>query len=247
MSSVAAGTFGFMLPEQMFNRKMSEATDLYGLGATLICLLTGTKSTAMDTLIDEDSRIAFKPLVPKLSLRFISWLEKMAQPKQKDRYPDASAALETLKPIYVIRIPEVKFNQFRLLFQATKLGEKLTQTIIVSNSIPEPVLEGKWSVSPHPSDSPLTPNDHAWISFQPSKFASNRTECKVVVDTGKLMIDKVYEREIVLHTNASQETHFLKIKVKTALFLQINERVQSDFIAEILVTLLYLVTLYLCL
>lgn len=218
MSSVAAGTFGFMPPEQMFNRQMSEATDLYGLGATLICLLTGTKSTDMDTLIDEDGHIAFKPLVPKLSLRFISWLEKMAQPKQKDRYPNASAALEALKPIYVIRIPEFTFNHFRLLFQAIKLGEKLTQTIIVSNSISETVLAGTWSVSPHPSDPPHTPDNHAWISFQPSKFASNKTECKVVVDTGKLMADKVYKREIVLYTNASQETHSLPIRVETALF-----------------------------
>jgi hypothetical protein len=218
MSSVAAGTFGFMPPEQMFNRQMSEATDLYGLGATLICLLTGTKSTDMDTLIDEDGRISFKPLVPKLSLRFISWLEKMVQPKQKDRYPDASAALEALKPIYVIRIPEVTFNQFRLLFQAIKLGEKLTQTIIVSNSIPETVLAGNWSVAPHPSDPPHTLDNHAWISFQPAKFASNRTECKVVVDTGKLMAEKIYKREIVLHTNASQETYSLLIRVETALF-----------------------------
>lgn len=218
MSSVAAGTFGFMPPEQMFNRQMSEATDLYGLGATLICLLTGTKSTAMDTLIDEDGRIAFKPLVPKLNLRFISWLEKMVQPKQKDRYPNASAALEALKPIYVIRIPEVTFNQFRLLFQATRPHEKLIQTIIVSNSIPETVLAGNWSVAPHPSDPPCTPDDHAWIWVQPSKFTSNKTECKVVVDTGKLMVDKVYKREIVLHTNASQETHSLPIRVETAPF-----------------------------
>lgn len=104
-SSVVAGTFGFMAPEQLYNRQLSEATDLYGLGATLICLLTGTKSTAMHTLIDDDGRIAFKPLVPKLSLRFIDCLEKMVQPKQKDRFPNADVALEALKPLYVIRLP----------------------------------------------------------------------------------------------------------------------------------------------
>jgi serine/threonine protein kinase len=43
MSSVAAGTFGFMAPEQIYNRELSNATDLYALGATLICLLTQTK------------------------------------------------------------------------------------------------------------------------------------------------------------------------------------------------------------
>jgi serine/threonine protein kinase len=42
-SSVFKGTPGFIPPEQM--RKPTLATDLYGLGATLVCLLTGTKST----------------------------------------------------------------------------------------------------------------------------------------------------------------------------------------------------------
>jgi len=146
MSSVASGTFGFMPPEQMFNRQLSEATDLYGLGATLICLLTGINSTAMDTLIDEDGRIAFKPLVSNLSLRFIDWLEKMVQPKQKDRFSNAEAALEALKPLYVIRLPEVRLSQHSLEFKASKLGQRLMQTITVSNSIPETLLEGTWEV-----------------------------------------------------------------------------------------------------
>lgn len=154
-----------MAPEQLYNRQLSEATDLYGLGATLICLLTGTKSTAMNTLIDEDGRIAFKPLVPKLSLRFIDCLEKMVQPKQKDRFPNAEVALEALKPLYVIRLPEVKLSQRSLEFKSSKLGQRLTQTITVSNSISETVLEGTWEVAPHSSDPPHTPDSHAWISF----------------------------------------------------------------------------------
>ncbi len=100
-SSVAAGTFGFMAPEQLYNRQLSEATDLYGLGATLACLVTGTKSTAIDTLIDEDGRIVFKHLVPNLSIQFINWLEKMVQPRLKQRFANAEVALETFKPIYV--------------------------------------------------------------------------------------------------------------------------------------------------
>ncbi|MBD2083377.1 serine/threonine-protein kinase [Coleofasciculus sp. FACHB-542] len=126
MSSVAAGTFGFMAPEQIYNRQLNEATDLYGLGATLICLLTGTNSTAIDTLFDEDGRLNFNPLLPKLSLRFVDWLSKMVEPKAKDRFPDATAALEALKPIYVNRLPEVKFSQLALEFKTTQLGEKLT-------------------------------------------------------------------------------------------------------------------------
>lgn len=216
MSSVAAGTFGFMAPEQMFNRQLSEATDLYGLGATLICLLTGTKSTVMDTLIDEEGRIAFKPLVPKLSFRFIEWLEKMVQPKLKDRFANAASALEALKPLYVIRVPEVILSQSSLRFTAKKLGERLTQTITVNNSIPETILEGTWEVAPHFSDPPHTPDFHTWISFRQAKFVSNQVECKITIDTSKLMANKTYKREVLLHTNSSLETHSLIITVQTA-------------------------------
>ncbi|MBD1882117.1 serine/threonine-protein kinase [Coleofasciculus sp. FACHB-T130] len=216
MSSVAAGTFGFMAPEQIYNRQLNEATDLYGLGATLICLLTGTKSTAIDTLFDEDGRLNFKPLLPKLSLRFVDWLSKMVEPKAKDRFPNATAALEALKPIYVNRLPEVKFSQLALELKTTQLGEKLTQTVRVNNSVPDTLLEGTWEVAPHDSD-PRYSNSHAWISFEPATFKGNHADCKITVNTNKLMADKTYSRQILLHTNSSPETYPLTITVRTTL------------------------------
>lgn len=125
MSSVAAGTFGFMAPEQIYNRQLNEATDLYGLGAMLICLVSGIKSTEIEKLIDEDSRIAFKHLVPQLSPCFIDWLQRMVQPNQKDRYLSAAAAKAALQPINVKSIPEVQLSQSSLEFKATQLGQKL--------------------------------------------------------------------------------------------------------------------------
>lgn len=80
ISSMVKGTLGFMPSEQLFNRQLTAASDLYGLGATLICLLTGTKSTAIGNLINQAYRIHFKHLVPKLSLRWIDWLQKMVKP-----------------------------------------------------------------------------------------------------------------------------------------------------------------------
>jgi serine/threonine protein kinase len=216
MSSVALGTLGFMPPEQLYNRQLTEATDLYSLGMTLICLLTGTKSTAIDTLIDEDNRVNFKHLVSKLSLRWIDWLEKLVQPNQKNRYATATAALEALKPIYVIRVPEVQLSQSSLEFKASKLGERLTQTITVNNPIPETILEGRWEVAPHPSDPPHTPETHAWIKFAPAKFASNQATCRITVDTSQLMADKTYERKILLHANSAIETYSLTIQVQTS-------------------------------
>ncbi|MDF5725874.1 MAG: serine/threonine-protein kinase [Rhizonema sp. PD37] len=216
MSSVALGTLGFMAPEQIYSRQLTEATDLYSLGATLIGLLTGTKSTAMDSLIDEDGRIAFQHLVPKFSLRFVEWLTKMVHPKVKERFQNAEAALEALKPLYIIRLPELKVNQSSLVFNATELGARLTQAIALSNSIPETVLEGRWEVAPHQSDPPHNPEIHAWISFKPESFATNHLDCRITVDTRKLMAGKVYQRQLKLYTNSHPEIHIFDIEVRTA-------------------------------
>ena len=114
MSSVAAGTFGFMAPEQIYNRELSNATDLYALGATLICLLTQTKSTEVETLLNDTGRFNFKPKVSQLNGGFINWLEKMVQPKQKDRYASAARAKEALIPLSFNVVPEVNFSQSSL-------------------------------------------------------------------------------------------------------------------------------------
>ena len=215
-SSVFKGTPGFIPPEQMF--KPTNATDLYALGATLICLLTGIKSTKIDQLQDEDDPylIKFRHLLPQVSLRFIGWLEKMVQPKQKDRFTNAELALESLKPLDVIRVPGVDFSETVLEFKANWLGEKLTRVIIIENSIPDTLLEGKWEVAPHPQDPPHTPDTHAWISVTPAQFSRNNIHCQVEVDTSKLMADKQYKRQLILHSNAYPASHTLTVKVQTA-------------------------------
>ncbi|MBV8883658.1 MAG: serine/threonine protein kinase [Chroococcidiopsidaceae cyanobacterium CP_BM_RX_35] len=220
MSSVALGTLGFMPPEQLYNRQLSEATDLYGLGATLICLLTQTKSTAINTLIDANGRIDFQSLIPKLSRRWINWLEKLVQPNPQNRYASASAALKALEPIALVRQPEAKLSTSSLIFTATSLGEKSTQIITVSNSAPGTLLEGNWEVAPHLSDPPHTPDNHAWISFRPSEFLSNHIKCEVIVDTSKLMANQLYSRQVLLHTNSDPESLPLTIKVQTALLFE---------------------------
>ena len=215
-SSVFKGTPGFIPPEQMF--KPTNATDLYALGATLICLLTGIKSTKIDQLQDEDDPylIKFRHLLPQVSLRFIGWLEKMVQPKQKDRFTNAELALESLKPLDVIRVPAVDFSETVLELKANRLGEKLTRVIIIENSIPDTLLEGKWEVGSHPQDPPHTPDNHAWISVKPGKFSRNHILCQVEVDTSKLMADKQYKRQLILHSNAYPASHTLTVKVQTA-------------------------------
>ncbi|MEG4033001.1 serine/threonine-protein kinase [Microcoleus sp. Pol12B5] len=102
-SSVVKGTLGFMPPEQMFNRQLTVASDLYSLGATLICLLIGIHSTEIGSLMDDTGRINFKPRLPQLTPEFLDWLQKMVEPNFKHRYPSADAALNALIPLQVVQ------------------------------------------------------------------------------------------------------------------------------------------------
>ena len=97
--SIAAGTLGFMAPEQLYNRPLSEATDLYGLGMTLICLVTGTRSLDVGNLVSDDGKIQLQKIAPKLAAPLRQWLEKMVQTNPKDRFPNGKAALEALTTV----------------------------------------------------------------------------------------------------------------------------------------------------
>ncbi|NEQ38436.1 MAG: serine/threonine protein kinase, partial [Okeania sp. SIO3I5] len=215
-SSVVKGTMGFMSPEQMFNRKLTTASDLYSLGATLICLLTGIKSADIGNLIDANYRIIFRHLVPPLERGWINWLEKITEPKYTDRYENAEEALAVLQPLDVNRLPKVRISQTNLEFTSDKWGEKLTEIIIVSNPIPETTLFGRLEVIPHVNDPPHTPYEHSWISFSSQKFEGNNVECKITLDTSKLVENETHKREIILHNNSASETLKINIQVKTA-------------------------------
>ncbi|MEG4441327.1 ankyrin repeat domain-containing protein [Microcoleus sp. AT9_B5] len=99
VSSVCAGTMGFMSPEQLFNRPLSKASDIYSLGASLIALLTNTRSGNIGNLVDDNSRFDLKGIAPQLNPLFIKWLKQMVEPNSKRRFPNAEAALKALQPI----------------------------------------------------------------------------------------------------------------------------------------------------
>ncbi|MEG4624706.1 serine/threonine-protein kinase [Microcoleus sp. w1-18aA5] len=215
-SSVVKGTMGFMPPEQMFNRKLTKASDLYGLGITLICLLSGTKSADVGNLVDANYGIHFRHLVPPLQQGWMNWLERMVAPRLQDRYPSAADALTALESLDVSSLPKVRIERDRIQFIATEYGEKVTQIVTVSNPIPDTILAGRWEVAPHPNDPPHTPYDHPYISFEPQKFEGNEVRCKITVDTSKLLASKTYHRQMILHVNSDPNTHEIEIQVKTA-------------------------------
>ncbi len=127
VSSVVKGTLGFMPPEQMFNRQLTKASDLYSLGATLICLLTQTKSSEIGNLIDETNRINFRSSAPKLHRPFYKWLEKMVAPSPKERYPHAQAALNALQSIEAVKERKVVS---RCLSQKNSSAKMSAETVV---------------------------------------------------------------------------------------------------------------------
>jgi len=212
VSSVVKGTLGFMPPEQLFNRQLTEASDLYGLGMTLICLLTNRKSDQIGDLVDISYRVSFKHLVPKLSPQWVNWLEKMVEPRLKDRFPNAATALAAL-PIADLHPPEAQFSHSQLEFHAGRLGQQLTQAITITNSVPDTLLEGHWEVAAHPND-PVT-ELYCWIAVDPKTFKGNRVNCQITVDTSKLMAGKTYQRKLLLHANTQAKVYSVNLHIHT--------------------------------
>jgi serine/threonine protein kinase len=92
------GTYGYMPPEQ-FGGRAVPASDLYGLGATLIYLVTGVHPAELP---QEDLRINFEPKIA-ISSDFVDWLQWMTEPDLNSRLTSADRALKALeRPIEAI-------------------------------------------------------------------------------------------------------------------------------------------------
>ena len=90
--STIVGTYGYMAPEQ-FRGQAVLSTDLYGLGTTLLFLLT-RKSPA--DLPQRQLKINFRSHVC-LSKDFADWLERMVEPAIEDRFHSAQETLAVLR------------------------------------------------------------------------------------------------------------------------------------------------------
>lgn len=90
--STVVGTFGYMAPEQ-FQGQALPATDLYGLAATLLFLLTHRSPADLPT---DRLKISFRNKV-QISEQFADWLEKMLEPDAEERFVSAKAALAALQ------------------------------------------------------------------------------------------------------------------------------------------------------
>jgi uncharacterized protein YjbI with pentapeptide repeats len=91
-SPTIPGTPGFIPPERIFNRKLTSGSDIYSLGVSLICLLTGTPTSQAQNLLNDRYCPQFRHLVPaNTPPETIAWLEKMVEPNQQGRYLNAAS------------------------------------------------------------------------------------------------------------------------------------------------------------
>ncbi|MBD1913468.1 MULTISPECIES: serine/threonine-protein kinase [unclassified Leptolyngbya] len=99
------GTYGYA-PIEQFGGRAVPASDLYGLGATLIHLVTGVSPAELP---QKDLRIQFGDRT-SLNPTFEQWISRLAEPDVDNRFPSAREALAAMqdqppKPVYRVQSP----------------------------------------------------------------------------------------------------------------------------------------------
>jgi serine/threonine protein kinase len=96
------GTYGYMPPEQ-FSGRVTPASDLYSLGATLIYLATGQHPADLMT----DNLQLKLPLSVTLSPNLARWLHQLVQPIPTKRFASAATALQALREPPSVKNPDL--------------------------------------------------------------------------------------------------------------------------------------------
>lgn len=161
-SSTVAGTYGYMAPEQ-FRGAAVPASDLYGLGATLLYLLTH-RSPA--DLPQERLKPSFRSHV-NISQHFADWLDAMIEPAIEQRFPTAKAAAHNLQ------------NARALPFQ-TKLIAPQSKSLWLATTTASVLLLAIYLLFPY-RNAFLT-----LIKMQPRNLCSNRIDIQILTDYLKL-------------------------------------------------------------
>ncbi len=93
------GTPGFMSPEQLLDLGITSSSDLYSLGVSLICLLTGTATSHARALMDDKYSLQFRHLLPAhTDPKLIVWLESMVETNPQQRVALISSSSEIAPP-----------------------------------------------------------------------------------------------------------------------------------------------------
>lgn len=92
--STVVGTFGYMAPEQLHGQATA-ATDLYGLGATIVSLAGGVEP---EDVPRKGLRMDLRKHLDKIDRRLVKLLESMTQPDPDARPQSAKEVLDQMGP-----------------------------------------------------------------------------------------------------------------------------------------------------
>jgi serine/threonine protein kinase len=169
-TSTIVGTYGYMPPEQ-FGGHTSPASDLYALGATIICLATGRHPSELP---HRDLRIDFVDLV-NLSSFTIDWLQSMTATSIDSRLESASRAL------LVLNAPDregiltfgskpfgsrIKLNRTDRIFEISIPPESFSQYLVEIGFVVF-INGGCWSVLASVLTTPFTIYELVMLLFLP--------------------------------------------------------------------------------
>ena len=129
--STVVGTYGYMAPEQFLGQAVP-ATDLYGLGGTLLYLLTHRSPAELPTnILDRDFRSQIQ-----ISSAFADWLKKTIAPDLENRFNSAKEALELLRNPRMVSVQSDPTQWKKCL----KIGIAAVATVAVLNHFKYPIL-----------------------------------------------------------------------------------------------------------
>lgn len=136
------GTYGYA-PIEQFGGRAVPASDLYGLGATLIHLLTGSSPA---DLPQQELRIRFADRV-SATPALIHWMEKLVEPAPENRFATARQALASLRstlgapsqlaPVSPLLKPVLQSNEFAALATSTHNPDQLLNTFSTPYLVPQ--------------------------------------------------------------------------------------------------------------
>lgn len=92
IGSTVVGTYGYMAPEQFQNRATLQ-TDLYGLGGTILYMLSGRSPSYFP---QKRLKVDFRGFVP-MSSHLADIVERLLEPAPEDRFQSAEEVIKALK------------------------------------------------------------------------------------------------------------------------------------------------------
>ncbi len=155
VNSTLVGTFGYMAPEQI-GGTVSETSDLYSVGATLLHLLSRRSPSELlrgkGLQLDVGEKLNASPA-------FRSFLQRLLAPSPADRFPTAAEALRALRALHQGEPP----TEPARLWKPLALGSMglaavlLTALLWPRAPLPEPPPQVVKVIKEVPAPAPVTP------------------------------------------------------------------------------------------